>query len=121
MARRDLASRLTGRVRIEASAKVDNGRGGRTLAPGQDPWRIVADRVAAEIIGLRGDEALQNAVLRSKQLWRVTIRARPGLKPTMQLAWHDPLLGDLIGNVRAITPNETGDALVMTVETGGAA
>lgn len=118
MAKRDLATRMRHQLRIDAQNRIDNGRGGRTVVPGEDPWRIVADRVWAEIIGLRGDEATQNAVLRARQLWRVTIRARHGMVTGMRLVWRDRMLGELIGNIKAIAPDDTGDALVMTVETG---
>ena len=77
--RRLSAGRLRHRIRIEEQNLVDNGKGGRSVPPGQAKWRTQADRVPAEVIALRGDRALQHLVERQRQLWKVTIRNRTGL------------------------------------------
>ncbi len=109
------AGKLRTRVAIERENLVDNRRGGRTRVPGEDAW-VNVDTVWAECVPLRGGEALRNLVERSTQLWRVTIRARPGLSTGMRLTWRDALVGDVIGNIRSLAPNEERDGLVMTVE-----
>lgn len=106
---------------IQTRNLVDNGRGGRKVPDGQAEWIDEASGLPAEIIALRGGEALEHAVQRSKQLWRITIRARTGLSTTMRLVWTDPILGLLTGNIRTAALNETRDGVVMTVETGVAA
>ncbi|MBM6576348.1 head-tail adaptor protein [Microvirga sp. SRT01] len=111
------ARKLRDRVTIEAENLIDNGRGGRTRPSGQDAWKKV-DTVWAECLALRGGEALQNLVERSKQLWRVTIRPRADLTTSMRLTWHDAMIGDVVGNIRSVAPNEDRDGLVMTVESG---
>lgn len=116
-----LSSRLRERVTIQSRNLVDNGRGGRKVPDGEPEWLDIANAIPAEIIALRGGEALEHAVQRSKQLWRVTIRARSGLSTAMRLAWNDPMFGPLIGNIRAAAPNDARDGIVMTVETGVAA
>lgn len=107
--------KLRTRVTFEQANLIDNGRGGRTQATGQDAWKPVRT-VWAECIALRGGEALANLVERSTQLWRVTIRARPGLTTEMRLTWTDALIGNVVGNIRSLAPNEERDGLVMTVE-----
>lgn len=104
-------------VRIEKENVVDNGKGGRTRPPGQEAWLPVAT-VWAQCIPLRGGEALQSLVERSVQLWKVTIRAQTGLSTSMRLTWSDPLIGDVVANIRSLAPNEERDGLVMTAESG---
>ncbi len=112
------AGRLRSRVRIEEPAGlVDNNRGGRRAAPG-GAWKPLAEQVAAEIIALRGEEAVETAVLRSKQLWRITIRRRPILTG-WRLVWTDPVLGEVIGNIRAAALNGSNDGVVITAESEG--
>lgn len=117
MADRTLSSRLRDRVTIQEKNLVDNGVGGRRVPDGGVKWRDV-DTVAAEIIPLRGGEALDHLVQRARQLWRVTIRPRTGLAPSMQLVWHDPMLGTVTAAIRAIASTEKRDGLVITAESG---
>lgn len=112
--------RLNQRIQVERENLVDNGKGGRKRPDGEEAWLPVAKKVWAECYPLRGGEALQNVVQRSSQLWRVTIRARPGITTSHRLTWYDPLIGDVVGNIRSIAPNEDRDGLVMTVESGKA-
>lgn len=114
------AGRLRERLAIQRHNVVDNGRGGRRVPDGEAEWEDVAT-VRAEVIALRGDEALDHLVQRAKQLWRITIRRRSGVRPSMRVAWTDPVSGHLIGNIRSAALNETRDGIVMTVETGVAA
>lgn len=112
------AGRLRGRVRIEEPAGlVDNGRGGRRAAAG-GAWKVLDESVPAEIVALRGDEALEAAVVRSKQLWRVTIRRRPILTG-WRLVWTDPVLGLVIGNIRAAALTTGNDGVIITAESEG--
>lgn len=108
---------LDRRVRIERENLVDNGKGGRTRRTGEEAWLPVAT-VWAECLPLRGGEAMRSLVERSVQLWRVTIRARRGLSTSMRLTWSDPLIGDVVANIRSLAPNEERDGLVMTAESG---
>lgn len=111
------ARKLRDRVTIEAENLIDNGKGGRTRPSGQDAWKAV-DTVWAECLALRGSEALQSVVERSKQLWRVTIRPRGDVTTSMRLTWHDAMIGDVVANIRSVAPNDDRDAFVMTVESG---
>lgn len=116
MTKRSLTSRLRDRVALEEPNLVDNGRGGRVAPAGQSKWRVVRPALAAEIIALRGGEALENLVQRNKQLWRVTIRRGPRITTRMRLIWTDPVTGPLEGNIRSAALNDTRDGIVMTVE-----
>lgn len=111
-----LSSRLRGRVAVERPNLVDNGRGGRKVPADGPAWLPVATSVPAEIIAMRGDEATQSLVVRSKQLWRVVIRPRAGISTGLRIVWRDRFLGEIIGNIRSAAPNPAGDELVMTVE-----
>ncbi len=115
-----LASRLRDTVTLQEQNLIDNGIGGRKRAPGEDAWRNVIADLPAEIIPLRGGEALVNLVQRSRQMWRVTIRARPGVDAAKRLTWNDPIMGTITANIRAAALNEDRDGIVMTVESGGA-
>lgn len=108
------AGRLRQRVRIEEPNAVDNGIGGRAVPAGLPKRRIVADRVPAEVIPLRGTVATEHLVTTSKQLWRVTIRNRPGMTIQRRIVW-----GSIDMQIKSVAPNETGDGLVMTCESGG--
>ena len=111
-----LSSRLRSRVTIERPNLVDNGRGGRKPATDGPPWLAVATSLPAEIIAMRGDEATQSLVTRSRQLWRVVIRPRPGISTGLRMVWRDRFVGEIVGNIRSAAPNPAGDELVMTVE-----
>lgn len=106
------AGRLKHRVEIQEPNKVDNGRGGRKPA-GQDPWRSIADSIPAEVIALRGDEAVTHLIERAGQLWRVTIRPRADVTPMHRLVWKGITM-----NIKSAALNVAGDALVMTCASG---
>jgi len=108
--------RLRHRIRIEEPNLVDNGRGGRAAPAGGEKWRALADRVPAEVVGIRGGVALEHLVERHRTLWRVTIRMRRDLLPSMRIV-H----GDVVMTIKAIVPSELRDALVLTCESGGQA
>lgn len=117
---RGLASRLRAVVTIQEMDMIDNGRGGRRPRDPAAPWRDVERDVPAEIIPLRGGEALENLVLRATQLWRVAIRARGDLTTSNRLTWTDPIIGEVNGDIRSVVPDEDGAGIVMTIESGKA-
>jgi head-tail adaptor len=106
-------ARFRERVSIQQKNLIDNGRGGRARPAGGPEWIDVATDIGAEVIPLRGDEALQNAVLRSVQLYRITIRARTGVTITHRLMW-----GDVAMNIRAVALSVDRRDLVMSAEAG---
>ncbi|MDF0489205.1 head-tail adaptor protein [Sphingomonas sp. H39-1-10] len=107
------AGRLKHRIELQEQNRVSNGRGGFTTPPGEEPWRTIATRVPAEVIALRGDEAVRHSIERSVQLWRVTIRPRAGVTPTHRLIWNGIAM-----NIKSAALNVAGDELVMTSESG---
>ena len=104
---KDMSSRLKQQIRIDTPVKADNGRGGRSAT-----WSELAT-VWAEVIPLRGGEALQQGIERGTQFWRVTIRTRGGVGLEQRLIWNG-----LTMNIRTVAPNLTRDGLVMTAESG---
>ena len=109
---RSLASRLRHTVAIEAPDQIDNRKGGRRANPATGGWVTIA-KPWAEIIALRGDEATRNLIERAAQYWRVTIRYRADVKPSHRIVW-----GAIIMDIKSAAPNDAGDALVMTCESG---
>lgn len=112
------AARLRERVTIEQKNLVDNGRGGRRRPDGGPEWIEVPDGadIPAEIIPLRGDEALSNAIVRSVQIYRVTIRSRPDMLATHRLVWDGTPLA-IKSMARSIDRRE----IIMTAEAGSIA
>lgn len=112
------AGRLRERVTLQQKNLVDNGRGGRARPQDGPEWIDVpgVPVLKAEIIPLRGDEALQNAVLRSLQMYRVTIRARDGVATAHRLMWGQAAL-DII----SAAPSPDRRDLVMICQSGSAA
>lgn len=108
-----LSSRLRERVTIQERNVEKNGRGGRRPPEGQDPWREVAAGVAAEVIPLRGGEALSQSIQRSTQFYRVTIRKRPGVTTSHRLLWNGIPL-----DIRTAPPSTDRATIVMTCESG---
>jgi len=109
------AGRLRERVIIQEKNLVDNGRGGRKRPDGGPEWIDVSGQVPAEVFPLRGDEALSNAVLRSTQIYRVTIRTRAGLTAAHRLYWGK--FGQAM-NIKSIANSIDGRDIVMTCEAG---
>ena len=107
------AGRLRHRVAIQERNQVDNGRGGRRTPDGEDAWRTVASGVFAEVIALRGEEAMRHAVERSVQIWKVTVRPRPGVTTKHRLVW-----GALTMDIKGAALSVAGDELVITCESG---
>lgn len=109
------AGKLRERVAIQEKNLVDNGRGGRARPSGGPDWVNVAgaDAIRAEIVPLRGDEALSNAILRATQVYRVTIRNRPGLTAAHRLLW-----GTVALNIKALARSVDRREIVMTCEAG---
>jgi head-tail adaptor len=109
-----LSSRLREVVSIqEKNSTVSNGQGGRRPPDGEPKWKDVASGVRAEIIPLRGGEALTLGVHRSTQLYRVTIRKRPGVTTANRLLW-----GGIALDIRTAPPSTDRATLVMTCESG---
>lgn len=108
-----LSSRLRERVTLQQSSAVDNGRGGRKVPEGQPAWRDVATKIPAEIVPLRGGEALSIAVQRATQFYRVTIRKRAGVTTAHRLLWNGVAL-----DIRTAPPSTDRATQVMTCETG---
>lgn len=101
------------RLTIQSKNLVDNGRGGRSRPPGGEEW-LNGPTVWGEVIALRGDEALQNAVLRAIQLFKVTIPARVGLTAAHRLFWRGQALA-----IKAMAYSADRRDIVMTCESGG--
>lgn len=111
---KSFASRARDRIIIEEKNLVDNGRGGRKRPDGEPEWKpAIATPLPAEIIALRGGEALTQAVQRSTQVWRVAIRLRHDVNTTHRVRW-----GAIAMNIRSAAPNEDRTELVMTCESG---
>ena len=108
-----LSSRLRERVDIEEKNVVANGTGGRRPPAGEDRWRSFAKDVAAEIIPLRGGEALAASIERSTQFYRVTIRDRPGVNTAQRIVWKGITM-----DIRTAPPSTDRSTIVMTCESG---
>lgn len=107
------AGRLKHRIDVLARNRADNGVGGRKVPDGQAAWLTIAAELPAEVIALRGDEAVRLGVERSSQLWRVTVRAGAEIDTKSRLMW-----GTIAMNVKAAAVDTSGAALVMTCESG---
>lgn len=105
--------RLRHHLVLQRPDKLDNGIGGRRANPATGGWAEVA-RPWAEIVALRGEQAVRENIERAVQLWRVTIRFRGDVTPQHRLVWNETVLA-----ITAAAPNEAGDGLVLTCESGG--
>lgn len=111
------AGRLRERVAIQEKNLVPNGKGGRKRPENGPEW-IGKGQVRAEIVPLRGDEALFNSIPRAVQLYRVTFRWRPGLTAADRLLWSTRA-GDVALTINSPpTQSSDGRDLVMTCESG---
>ena len=104
--------KLKHQVVLQRQDKLDNGAGGRRANPANGGWADIA-APWAEIVALRGQEAVRENIDRAVQLWRVTIRYRDGVTPRNRLVWNG-----IVMNITAAAPNDAGDGLVMTCESG---
>lgn len=87
---------LRERVTIQSEQRTSNGRGGFTTG-----WsNVTAPTVAAEIVGLSGDEAIEANIQRASTTWRVTIRRRSDVTPKHRLLW-----GAVVMAVRSVIPH----------------
>jgi head-tail adaptor len=109
-----LSSRMRERVDIEEKNLVPNGAGGRKPPAGEDRWKAVATDVAAEIIPLRGGEALAQGIVRSTEFYRVTIRNRPGINTKQRIVWNGVVM-----DIKTAPPSTDRATIVMTCESGG--
>lgn len=110
---RSLSSRLKHVVDVLIPNRADNGAGGRKIPEGQSAWRTTEHDLPAEVIALRGDEAVRLGVERSVQLFRVTVRAGAEIDTKSQLLW-----GTIAMKVKSAALDLTGTELVMTCESG---
>lgn len=109
------AGRLRDRVRLEAPDQQPNGQGGRRPTPGTDGWSPVVT-LRAEVIGLRGQEAVRNNIERATQLWKVTIRERADVTTAHRLVL---LPAGTVLNIRSIMPDpDTRGAQILMGESG---
>ncbi|WP_310474099.1 phage head closure protein [Sandarakinorhabdus sp.] len=102
------AGRLRNRVVIEAPAHTPDGAAGRRTA-----WRRVAS-VAAEVLPLAGNDALEDLVVRTAQAYRVTIRWRAGIDTRHRLVWN----GLALKINSAVDPDQRRERLQMACEAG---
>lgn len=108
MSRKGRASSKNRAIKLQAPTKIPNGQGGfaKGWTDGIDAW--------AEMIPLRGSEAIEQNIQRSVQLWRVAIRWRQDVDTTWRIV-HD---GKFL-NIRSCADAEgTRQDLVMTCESG---
>ena len=105
--------RFRERLSIQGKNLVDNGKGGRARPVGGPEWVNLATGVAAEVIPLRGGEALQHSVLRSVQLYRVTVRMRSPIRAEHRLFWRGQAL-----NIKTVADSIDRREIVMTCEAG---
>lgn len=110
------AGKLRERIAIETKNLVDNGKGGRKRPDGEPEWLPFLDGVPAEIIPLRGNEAVANLIQRSVQMYKVTVRAQPGIATTQRVVWDGIAM-----NIRSAALSTDRRDLVMTCEAGVAA
>lgn len=108
-ARRGLASRLRGKVTIQSATRSPDGKGGQVKS-----WLNMAVDLPAEVIALRGQEAVAHNLLSSNQLWKVTIRYRGDVTTD-----HRLLIAGAPMNIRSCAdPDGRRCELVMTAESG---
>jgi SPP1 family predicted phage head-tail adaptor len=102
------AGKRNRRVTIQSSSRAPDGKGGQTVT-----WADMKT-VWAEMIPLRGQEALAQAVVKSVQLWKVTILYRAGITTQHRLIYDGKVL-----NIRSCEdPDGRRAELVMTAEGG---
>ncbi|HEX7852320.1 MAG TPA: phage head closure protein [Sphingobium sp.] len=102
------SSKYNRRISIEMPVRVANGKGGFTKG-----WSAPVP-VWAEMIPLRGHEAVEHNLLKSEQLWRVTIRHRDDITPECRITYRGRPM-----NIRTSEdPDGRGRELVMTCESG---
>jgi len=75
------AGQLRDRVTIQQKTSVRDAQGGRAVT-----WDRLTT-VWARVQPLRASEALQAAAVRASVLYRVTVRYRADIQPTMRLLW----------------------------------
>jgi SPP1 family predicted phage head-tail adaptor len=85
------SGRLRQRVEIWRKQKIDDGRGGRTVA-----WAKVKT-IWAEVISQNGREALLSQAVQGVQFYRITVRFGSGALDTDQLRYRD-----IVMNVRSV-------------------
>ena len=76
------AAQLTERITIHRKTTTDDGQGGRASG-----WVAGSLRLWAAIVALSMTEQLQAAAIQSRVTYRVTVRYRADLTPTMRLSW----------------------------------
>lgn len=102
------AGQLNRRITIQRPSRADNAHGGAVTS-----WMDVTG-AWAQMIPLRGGEALQEAVLRDVQLWKVTIRFRTEVSTD----WRILFKGEALNIRTCADPDGRRRWLVMTCESG---
>ncbi len=100
--------KLNRRVTIQAPVRSENGKGGILKS-----WDDLIT-VWAEMIPLRGSEALDQALLERRQIWKVTIRHRDDVSPDNRLQFR----GRPMNIITAEDPDGKRQWLVLTAESG---
>lgn len=111
------AGRFRDRVDIQEPDLVDNGVGGRRPRQGSERWKTVGS-VRAEVVPLRGQEALREGIQNSVTTWRVTIRVRKGLTTGHRLIWNDAVMSTVVMNIGSIGLTDERDGLVLICTSG---
>lgn len=108
MTRAGLSKRLNRRIAIELPARTPNGSGGFIKG-----WSAPR-KIWAEMIPLRGGEAVTHALQRSTEIWKVTIRYRPDANTDCRITSRGEIL-----NIRTcVDPDGSRTELVLTCESG---
>jgi len=99
---------LNRKIMLQRPTRADNAHGGTVTS-----WSDAAP-AWAQMIPLRGGEALQEAVLRDVQMWKVTIRFRGDVTTDWRIMFDGAPL-----NIRTCAdPDGRRAWLVMTCESG---
>ena len=101
-------SQFNRKITLQQPARVSNGKGGFDKS-----WSSFRD-VHAQMIPLRGNEALSDNLLREVQLWKVMIRFIDGVTPDWRILFDGRVL-----NIRSCEDMDGGRRfLTMTCESG---
>lgn len=102
------AGQLNRRVMLQRETRMSNGQGGYVK-----DWTD-AGEAAAQMIPLRGGEALEQSLLHSVQVWKVTIRFRPDVTTGWRLLFQ----GAPLNIQTCVDPDGRRRWLVMTCSSG---
>lgn len=109
MARMIQPGRLDHRVALQEELRTPDGAGGYDLV-----WQTVSPLWAA-VEPLSGGEVLQSEQLQRRDLYRFTIRNRPGITVAHRLLWQ----GQTLNIVSAVDPGPRAAFRVIEAVSGG--